>query len=217
MNSRLGKRNVHLRGPFVPGEIVSAARRPTQLNLARAGANEFAAGKSQSPPARTRRLGGVRRPRHRPVRNRVLPIVHVTEPRTSRPKRGPSVARRVRRQGRVSRGAPLRKSKLACAPDAVEAPRSLRGFPLSLRRLQPLPRGGPRPPPGRMNSWLGKRDVRLRGRVQWNRKVQPVSAMSAVEASRSLRGFPLLLRRLQPLPRAGPATLASASRIFSVC
>ena len=36
-----------------------------------AGANKFAAGKAQSPPARTRRHGRVRRPMHRRVRNRM--------------------------------------------------------------------------------------------------------------------------------------------------
>jgi hypothetical protein len=46
-----------------------------------------------------------------------------------------------------------------------------------------------------MNSRLGKRNVRLRGRVRWHRHVHAVSAMFAVEAPRSLRGFPLLLRR----------------------
>jgi hypothetical protein len=44
--------------------IEPAACRPS------AGANEFAAGKSQSPPSRTRRHGCVRRPTHLRVRNR---------------------------------------------------------------------------------------------------------------------------------------------------
>jgi hypothetical protein len=34
-----------------------------------AGANEFAAGKSQSPPSRTQRPGYLRRPKHLRVRN----------------------------------------------------------------------------------------------------------------------------------------------------
>jgi hypothetical protein len=51
-------------GEWYPLRIYSGNVRPP------AGANEFAAGKSQSPPARTRRPGGVQRPTHLRVRYR---------------------------------------------------------------------------------------------------------------------------------------------------
>jgi hypothetical protein len=120
------------------------------------GANEFAAGNSQSPPSWTRRPGRVRRPMHRCVRNRGLPHqickahswplerrkirLRGLEPRLrsmptdyEQQRVDSSFARRVWGEGGCG----------ACAPSelqifvvvAGEAPRSLRGFPQLLRRL----------------------------------------------------------------------------------
>ncbi|HEY0017346.1 MAG TPA: hypothetical protein VGC13_13635 [Longimicrobium sp.] len=128
--------------------------------------------------------------------------------------------RDVRLRGRVRW---RRRVQRVAAMFAVEAPRGLRGFPLFQPRVYPpgtgqvaragCGRAGARDvahhpaaasrQPGRMNSRLGKRDVRLRGPVRWHRNVQRVAAGFAVEAPRSLRGFPLLLRRIHSLSRAG--------------
>jgi|GEM_PF-6317871 len=86
-------------------------------------------------------------------------------------------------------------------PGAVEASRSLRGFPQFQPRVHP-PSTRPATPAMAIEIAAGKRDVRLRGRVRWRRNVQPVSVMFAGEASRRLRGFPQSLRRVHSLPRA---------------
>jgi hypothetical protein len=74
-----------------------------------------------------------------------------------------------------------------------------------------------RPPSRRMNSRLGKRDVRLRGRVLRRRRVRRVPAAFAVEAPHGLRGFPRSSRRLQPLPpRNRPDGSLSRYSLFPV-
>jgi hypothetical protein len=90
-----------------------------------------------------------------------------------------------------------RRVQRVTARFVVEAPLSLRAF---RSRCGEFIRSGQSRREGRsqrrMNSRLGKRDVRLRGRVQWNRRVQRVTARFVVEAPRSLRGFPQSLRRM---------------------
>jgi hypothetical protein len=132
------------------GAVIRATWRPP------AGANKFAATTSQSPPARTRRQGGTRRPMHLRVRNRSDAAgLRRGGPATCRPPAGAnefaattsqSPPARTRRPGRVRRPTHLRVRNRGMPPGSGAVIRQRAG------RLRE-----------RINSPLRHRKVRLRG------------------------------------------------------
>ncbi len=220
MNSRLGQRDVRLRGPLLPhtGRVhtrgLTAVEAPRRLRgfpqLLRRGWPS--AGRMNSRLGqRDVRLRGPLLQHTGRVHTRGLTAVEAPRRLRGFPqvlRRGwPSAGRMNSQLGQRDvrvRGPLLPHTGRVHTRGltAVEAPRRLRGFPQVLRRGWPSA--------GRMNSRLGQRDVRLRGPLLPHTARVHTRGLTAVEAPRSLRGFPQVLRRVYSLPRTH--TLAPSSR-----